>query len=72
MGFADKVNAKSFNGDCVNCTSLHRGRDSRAINNKKDQYLEEKEVLSRNLETVYILAKEGTKSNGASRPEWLG
>ena len=63
MGFADKVNAKSFGGDCVNCTSLHRGKDSRAINNDKDQYLEEKEVLSRNLERVYILAKEGTKSN---------
>jgi len=63
MGFADKVNAKSFGGDCVNCTSLHRGKDSRAINNDKDQYLEENQVLSRNLERVYILAKEGTKSN---------
>ena len=63
MEFADRVNAKSFDGDCVNCTSLHRGRDSRAINKDKDQHLEEKEVLSRNLEKVYILAKEGTKSN---------
>ena len=62
MGFADKVNTKSFDGDCINCTSRHRNQGKSNIDNAEDEYLDEKQILSSNLDAVYILAKKGRKS----------